>query len=78
MNIHEAKITASVLKKEVGWSWPFIVARCLRRRNEIFKPTHWSKEEGPETEYIKRLPIVSAAFLELQKRYPKDRAFEII
>jgi hypothetical protein len=78
MNIHEAKITASVLFEEVGWSWPLLMARCLRRKNDIFKQTHWSKEKSPEVEYVKRLPIVSAAFLELQEMYPKDRAFGIM
>ena len=78
MNIHEAKITASVLGKEVGWSWPFLMVRCLRRKNGIFKQTHWSEEEGPEVEYIQRLPIVAAAFLELQEKYPQDRALEIM
>ncbi len=78
MNIHEAKITASVLIEEVGWSWPLLMARCLRRKNEIFKQTHWSKEKGPEVEYVKRLPIVSAVFLELQEKISKDRAFEIM
>ena len=78
MKIHEAKITATVLGKEVGWSWPFLMARCLRRKNGIFKQTHWSEEEGPEVEYIQRLAIVAAAFLELQEKYPQDRAIEIM
>lgn len=78
MNIQEAKITASVLREEVGWSWPIFLGRCLRGKKEIFKRTHWSKMDGPEVEYVKRLPIVSAAFLGLQNQYPKARAFEIM
>ncbi len=78
MNIQEVKIAKYFLSKEIGWSWPIVMIKCMIRKNDIFKSTHWSKEKGAESNFVQRLPIVSAMFLELQNRYDKDKAFEIM
>ncbi len=78
MKFKEIKIAKSVLNKEIGWSWPLFLIKCLIRKNDIFKNTHWSRVKGAESNFIKRLPIVAAMYLELQDKFNKEKAFEIM
>jgi hypothetical protein len=78
MRIKEGIIAYRVLSKEFGWAWPIFLVKCLIRKNDIFENTHWSKEKGAESEFVKRLPIVSAMFLELQDRYSKEKSLAIM
>lgn len=78
LKFKETKIAKSVLSKEIGWSWPLFLIKCLIRKNDIFKNTHWSKVSGAEANFVKRLPLVSAMFLELQNRSNKEQALEIM
>ncbi len=78
MKIEEIKITKSVLSKEIGWLWPILLARCLIRKNAIFKKTHWAKIKNTETGLIKRLSLVTASYIELQAKFDKEKAFEIM
>jgi hypothetical protein len=78
MKFKEIKIAKSVLSKEIGWSWPLFLIKCLIRKNDIFNNTHWSKVKGAESKFVKRLPIVSAVYLELQNKFNKEKAFDIM
>ena len=78
MKIEEIKIIKSVLSKEMGGSWPVFLIKCLFRNKSIFNKSHWSKSEGSESEYVRRLSFASAVYLELQTKFGKEKAFEII
>ncbi len=78
MKIREIRITKSVLDKEIGWLWPILLARCLIRKNAIFKETHWVKIKNAESGLIKRLSLVAASYIELQAKFSKEKAFKIM
>ncbi len=78
MKFKEIKIAKSVLSKEIGWSWPLFLIKCLVRKNDIYNNTHWSKVKGTESNFVKRLPIIAAMYLDLQDKFNKVKAFEIM
>lgn len=63
MRAKEGMIAYRILSKEFGWAWPALLLNSLRRKNELLRNTKWSKVE--ESEFVKRLPLVSALYLEL-------------
>ncbi len=78
MKIKEIKIIKSVLSKEIGWLWPIFLARCLIRKNAIFKKTHCAKIKNAESELAKRLSLVAISYIELKAKSGKEKAFEIM
>lgn len=67
-----------ILSKEIGWALPLLLIKCLIRKNKLFKNTKWSKVKGEESEFVKRLPLVSTIYLELKRRYDTEKAITII
>lgn len=77
MKMKEVKIIKSVLSKKIGWSWSIFLIKCLHRSRWIFGSTTWAKKEGAKADFAKRLSFGSALYLELQKKFDKEKAFEI-
>ncbi|MCF2138368.1 MAG: L-2-amino-thiazoline-4-carboxylic acid hydrolase [Candidatus Thorarchaeota archaeon] len=44
----------------------------------MFKRTHWAKTKGPESEFVKRISLVAAMYIELEKKFGQEKAFEIV
>ena len=78
MKIKEIKIIEFVLSKEIGWSWPLFLIKCLIRKRSVFNNTHWVNEKGPESEFANRLSASAAIYLNLKEKRGKERAFEIM
>jgi len=76
MRINEGILAARVLGKEFGLLWPTVLINCVRRKNELFEKV---SEEGVETtEYVKRLPLVSALYLELTRLRDSEKAMSMM
>lgn len=78
MKFTEIKIIKSVLSKELGWSWPLFLTKCIFRKRSIFKNTSWTNKNDMEAQFAKRLSISVAIYLELSKKMDKNLAFDII
>ncbi|AEH45297.1 hypothetical protein Thein_1432 [Thermodesulfatator indicus DSM 15286] len=78
MRIQDLKIIQSVLSREVGPSWLWLVFKATLKQNAILKQTRWAGRSDEETQFVKQLPIIVALYQELQKRNGKDKAYEII
>ncbi len=76
--MREVKIIKSILRKEIGWTWPIFFFKCLFKKNFIFNKTHWAWSKSSEVKFVKRLALASAIYLELQNNFDKQKAFEII
>lgn len=63
MRIKEGITAFRVLSKEFGWKLPAFLKNSMRRKRELLGIIKESNIE--ETEYVKRLPLISALFLEL-------------
>jgi hypothetical protein len=78
MRLKEIQMIVSVLSEYVGWSCPIPFFKALARKNTFFGKTHWSNVEGPETEFVKRISIAPALYIELGKSIGRDRSFEVM
>ena len=65
----------SVLRKKVGWHWPIIVFKALRKKNGILKKTRWKDGKTLEEKFVQRLSIACAVYEQLQDGFPKEDAF---
>lgn len=74
MRVKEGIIVYRVLSKEFGWVWPTLLINSLNRKNKLLGNTKWSKVKGEESEFVKRLPLVSALYLELVRRSDTEKA----
>jgi hypothetical protein len=75
VKLSELQIMISVLRDEVGWTWPFFLLKCLISSGSMFRRSHWAREEGAESEYAKALFVSVAMYEALIRRTGKDRAF---
>jgi hypothetical protein len=78
MRLKEIQIIVSVLGGGVGWSWPILLLKALAKKNTYFSKTHWSNVEGPETDFVKRISVALALYIELGKSIGRDKAFEVM
>lgn len=76
MKIKEGIIVYRVLSKEYGSKWPALLIKSLRRKSELLKKAKWSTTE--EMEFVKRLPLVSAFYLELASISGVEKAIDIM
>ena len=74
----ERNIVKAVLSKEIGWFYIPLLFKCIIRKKSIFKNCHWTNEQSPESEFVKRLSFASALYLELQKKMSTEKSFEIM
>lgn len=63
MRIEEGIIAYRALSKEYGWKWPVLFIRSLSRKGKLLRNAKCSTVE--EMEFVKRLPVISAFYLEL-------------
>jgi hypothetical protein len=78
MKIREVKIIKSVLIKEIGWSWPLFLVRCLIRSNAIFRKTHWAEAKSRESEFVRRFSLACTVYAGLGRKMGKEKAFEVV
>jgi len=78
MRFSEMSIIKRVLQKELGWSWPVFLIKCLIEKRRIYNQTHWAKETGVESEFAKRISLSTAVYQGLARRVGKDKAFKIM
>ena len=78
MKIREVKIIKYVLIKEIGWSWPLFLVRCLIRANAIFRKTHWAEAKSRESEFVKRFSLACAVYVGLGRKMCKEKAFRVM
>lgn len=76
MRPSQIRTIADVLGGEIGWIWPLLLARCLIRKRVLFGGTHWAGDGAPESQFVRRLSLAAAMYLELQKRIGEEKAFE--
>ena len=76
MRIEEAIIAYRALSKEYGWKWLALFIRSLSRKSELLRNIRCSTAE--EMEFIKRLPIVSAFYLELASISDAEEALDMM
>jgi hypothetical protein len=72
MRVREAVIVCRVLSKEFGWTWPALLINSLSRKSALLRDAKRSRAE--ESEFVKRLPLVSALYLELVNISDAERA----
>ena len=78
MKRKEIQNIKSILRASIGWSWPIVLVKALFRKNALFSKTRWSNTGGSEAEFVKRISIASALYIELGKRIGKEKAFEVL
>ena len=78
LKIKEIKTMKSVLSKEIGWSWPIFLIKCLVKKSFVFRNTTWRNKKGPETQFIKRLSFAATLYLKLKEKFNQEKANEII
>jgi hypothetical protein len=77
MRIAQVRIITSALSKEIGWTWPLFLARCLVAKRTVFGNTRWARSKEPEAQYVKRLSLAVAIYSALSRRKGRERAFEV-
>ncbi len=78
MRLGEIRTIASVLRKEVGWSWPAFLLRCLLRRKSVFAGTHWAADKGDESRFARRVCLSVALYVRLKERLGGERALQVM
>ena len=78
MKLEGIQTIKSVLNARIGRSWPVVLLKAMVRKNVVFSKTRWSKTRGPESEFIKRMSLAPALYIELGKRIGRDMAFEVM
>jgi hypothetical protein len=63
MMMEEFKIMKSVLGRELGWSWPLLLAVCWMSKMAIFCHTHWVNMKTRESKFAKRFSISVAIYI---------------
>jgi hypothetical protein len=78
MKSKEIQTTISVLIAELGWSGFLPLLKTVIRKNLIFSNTSWSSNMGPEAQFVKRISIAPALYLELARKIGRDKAFNTV
>ena len=78
MKRREIQIIGSALSASVGRAWPLVVLRALHSQRALFGKSRWSKTRGPETQFVRRIALAPALYLELWERIGQDKAFQAV
>ena len=78
MKLSEIETIICVLDKHLRLSWLPLLIKCQIKKEKTFRQTNWAMETSIESIFAKRLSLSTAIFLELSKRFDKDKAFEIM
>lgn len=76
MTAGQIKILRSVLKEQIGRTWPLFFAQCVIQGKKLFRNTRWARNPGEESEFVMRLAIAPAIYVDLQRKTGKEKAFE--
>jgi hypothetical protein len=52
--------------------------KAMGRKKGIFSETRWSNIPGSESEFVKRISLVPAHYVELEKSVGREGAFEVM
>lgn len=74
----QVQILRSVLRQEIGWSWPLLLGSSLVKKNTVIADTRWAKNADEEAIFVRRLAIIASIFKQLIKKTNRDRAFRIM
>ncbi len=78
MKRREMGIIITVLKKETGSMWFFLLLGSLVKKRRIFSRTSWAGKETKESRYVQRLAPVAALYGILLKKMERGQAFRIM
>jgi hypothetical protein len=78
MKSREIQIIGSTLRASVGRTWPLLVLQALRTKKALLGQSRWSKTRGPEAQFVKRIALAPALYLELVERNGRDEAFQAV
>ena len=68
----------SILNASIGWSWPVVLLKALIKKRKIYSETRWAKATGSEAEFVKRICVAPALYIELAETIGKHKAFEVL
>ena len=71
-------IIKSVLRQEIGRTWPLFLLLCLVKRKSLFSSTRWAKNSGAEAAFAKRLALIASVYRAFVEKSGRERAFNII
>jgi hypothetical protein len=71
-------ILKSVLKQELGRTWPLFLLSCLLKKKSLFSRTRWAKNSGAETEFVKRFSMIASVYSALIEKSGREKAFSTI
>jgi hypothetical protein len=72
------QILKSVLRQEIGWRWPLLLASSLIKKNKVVAGTRWAENDDDEALFVRRIAITASLFKQLIKKADRDRAFRIM
>jgi hypothetical protein len=78
MKLKETQIITSILRTRIGWSWPAVMLKAGARKKVIFSKTRWSSIPGYESEFVKRISLAPALYVDLEKSVGREGAFEVM
>jgi hypothetical protein len=78
LKLSEIRTSGSVLGAVYGPSWPLVLIRCQREAGRIFRASRWSRQPGPEAQFVQRLTLAAAIYQKLLQKFEKDEAFDIV
>jgi hypothetical protein len=94
MNPERIKLLWPTLTKEIGWTFPLILASASIKSKALFKSTKWGSSTPPttptpptttpdsppasESAYLKQYAVSGALYKELTSKFGKDKAFDIM
>jgi hypothetical protein len=78
MKLKEIRIITSILRRMLGWSFPILILKARARKKVILSETRWSTIPGSESEFVRRISLAPALYVELGKRIGREGAFEVM
>jgi hypothetical protein len=78
MKLKETQIITSILRTRIGWSFPILILKAMVRKKAVFRKTRWSSIPGSESEFVKRISLAPALYVELEKKVGREGAFEVM
>jgi hypothetical protein len=78
MKLKEIRIIISILRTRIGWSFPILILKAKARKKVILSETRWSTIPGSESEFVRRISLAPALYVELGKRIGREGAFEVM
>lgn len=76
--MNSIRIILKQLKTMLGVARYLFLLRCILSSKKLLKNSDWSSLNKEDSSFFKRLALTSMIYLELQKRYKRREAFEII